>query len=92
MWGLILLAVIIVLGVVGTIAFDDRHWHAFDQAGDAAFERGNYDYAARMYNEALQVAQELDDTRLVDNTLQSLREVDAARARAAAARPPARTR
>ena len=33
LWALVVLAVIIVSGIVTTIAFDDRHWHAFDDAG-----------------------------------------------------------
>ncbi len=40
--------------------FDDRHWSAFQDAGDGAYSRGNYAYAQRMYNEALQEAERLD--------------------------------
>lgn len=93
LWALILLGIIVVLGVIGTVAFDDRHWQAFDRAGDVAFERGNYNYAERMYNEALQVAQDLDDDELVRTSLASLRQVQAAQeraAQAAAARAAAR--
>jgi hypothetical protein len=40
--------------------FDDRHWSAFQDAGDRAYGRGNYAYAQRMYHEALQEAERLD--------------------------------
>ena len=72
LWALVVLAVIIVSGIVTTIAFDDRHWHAFDDAGNVAYERGNYKYAARMYGEALQIAQDLEDARLVAASQQAL--------------------
>ena len=71
LWAIIALVVILGLGIVGTIAFDDRHWHAFDDAGDVAYERGNYKYAQRMYKEALQVARELEDRRLISTSLQA---------------------
>ena len=64
-----------------TIAFDDRHWHAFDDAGDVAYERGNYKYAARMYGEALQIARELEDAQLVTASLQALSRANAAHGR-----------
>ena len=67
LWTLGVIVGIVVFGIVATIAFDDRHWHAFDDAGDIAYERGNK-YAARMYGEALQIARELEDAQLV-NTL-----------------------
>ena len=40
--------------------FEDRHWSAFQEAGDRAYGRGNYAYAERMYTEALQEAERLD--------------------------------
>ena len=40
--------------------FQDRHWSAFQDAGDRAYGRGNYAYAQRMYHEALQEAERLD--------------------------------
>lgn len=72
---------IVVFGIVATIAFDDRHWHAFDDAGDIAYERGNYKYAARMYGEALQIARELEDAQLVNTSLQALSRANAAQGR-----------
>ncbi|MFP6646679.1 MAG: hypothetical protein VCF24_24425 [Candidatus Latescibacterota bacterium] len=81
LWALVVLAVIIVSGIVTTIAFDDRHWHAFDDAGNVAYERGNYKYAARMYGEALQIAQDLEDARLVAASQQALSRAYAAQER-----------
>ncbi len=88
---LIALAVIVVLGIISTIAFNDRHWHAFDQAGDDAFGRGNYKYAERMYNEALQVARELEDAKLERTTLRDLSRVYAAQGKSDEARATAQT-
>ena len=82
----IAVGVILVLGVFGAIAFDDRHWHAFDDAGDVAYERGNFDYAERMYGEALQVAHELEDAELLAASLQALSRTYAAQGRHAEAR------
>ena len=81
LWALVVLAIIIIFGIVATIAFDDRHWHAFDDAGNVAYERGNYKYAARMYGEALQIAQDLEDARLVAASQQALSRVYAAQER-----------
>ena len=81
LWALVVRAVIIVSGIVATIAFDDRHWHAFDDAGNVAYERGNYKYAARMYGEALQIAQDLEDARLVAASQQALSRAYAAQER-----------
>ena len=81
LWALVVLAVIIIFGIVATIAFDDRHWHAFDDAGNVAYERGNYEYAARMYGEALQFAQDLEDARLVAACQQALSRAYAAQER-----------
>jgi tetratricopeptide (TPR) repeat protein len=80
---LLALFAILLFGVIGTIAFDDRHWLAFDDAGDVAYERGNYDYAERMYKEALQVARELEDQRLIRASLEALSRAYAAQGRPA---------
>lgn len=90
LWTVIVLVVIVGLGVVGTIAFDDRHWHAFDNAGDVAFERGNYQYAERMYDEALQVARSLEDPKLITSSLQALSRTYTAQGRHADAHVAAR--
>jgi hypothetical protein len=81
LWALVVIAGIVAFGIVATIAFDDRHWHAFDDAGDIAYERGNYKYAARMYGEALQIARELEDAQLVTASLQALSRASAAQGR-----------
>lgn len=81
LWTLVVIAGIVAFGIVATIAFDDRHWHAFDDAGDVAYERGNYKYAARMYGEALQIAQELEDAQLVTASQQALSRANAAQGR-----------
>ncbi|HCL27246.1 MAG TPA: hypothetical protein DIC52_02275 [Candidatus Latescibacteria bacterium] len=72
LWTIVALVAILLFGIIGTIAFDDRHWRAFDDAGDVAFKRGNFDYAERMYKEALQVTQELEDQRLVRASQEAL--------------------
>jgi hypothetical protein len=38
--------------------FEERHWTEFSEAGTRALERGNYDWAEKMYTEALQYAQQ----------------------------------
>ena len=40
-------------------AFMTRHWEEFNAAGDRAFSRQNYQYAEKMYREALQRAEDL---------------------------------
>ena len=89
---LVVLGVIVVMGIIGTVAFDDHHWQAFDDAGRVAYERGNFDYAQRMYGEALQVAQELRDPDLIKASLLALSRVDAARRRGSDRRKAAPTR
>ena len=73
LWTLGVIVGIVVFGIVATIAFDD--------AGDIAYERGNYKYAARMYGEALQIARELEDAQLVNTSLQALSHANAAQGR-----------
>ena len=52
--------VVCVLLWLAYAGFQDRHWSAFQEAGDRAFGRGNYAYAQRMYGEALEEAERLD--------------------------------
>ena len=57
---LLLLLVVAALGLTFWwlySAFQQRHWNAFSQAGDRALERGNYEWAEKMYQQALQYAQ-----------------------------------
>ena len=55
--GLLLLCVFVWFGYAG---FNDRTYDAFSEAGDGAFGRRNFDYAERMYREALQEAERID--------------------------------
>lgn len=59
-WGFVALIVFVVCVWAGYAGFQDRHWRAFINAGDRAYARGNYGYALRVYNEALQQARDLD--------------------------------
>ena len=36
---------------------ENRYWHEYIDAGDRASERGKYEWANKMYNQALQYAQ-----------------------------------
>ena len=36
---------------------ENRYWHEYIDAGDRASKRGNYEWANKMYNQALQYAQ-----------------------------------
>mgnify|MGYP003986155411 CR=1 FL=1 len=83
---LIVIAVIVVLGIIGVISLDDRHWHAFDDAGQVAHDRGNYEYAARMHQEALQIANELRDDALIRSSQQALDRAYAAQERSTTTR------
>jgi hypothetical protein len=87
----VVIAFVLLLGVAlaGTLLFRDRHWHAFDDAGDAAYERGNHAYAERMYLQALQEAQELDDPSLEAASQRDLSRVYTALGRHAEARAAA---
>lgn len=55
--GLAVLCGVVWLGYAG---FQDRTYVAFTEAGDGAFERRNYDYAARMYKQSLEEAERID--------------------------------
>ncbi|MEE2657603.1 MAG: tetratricopeptide repeat protein [Candidatus Latescibacterota bacterium] len=53
----------VVFGLAGWLAYDyndSRHWRAFNDSGDSAYRRGNYNYAERMYIQALQEGIRLD--------------------------------
>ena len=53
------IAVVILVAIIGIMHFAnaDRSWQEYIGAGDRALERGNYDWAEKMYREALQYAQ-----------------------------------
>ena len=59
-WVAAIALVVCVLLWLAYAGFLDRHWSAFQDAGDRAFGRGNYAYAQRMYGEALEEAERLD--------------------------------
>lgn len=42
-------------------SFGERYWREFKAAGNRALERGNYEWAERMYREALKYAQNQRD-------------------------------
>lgn len=53
---MILIAILASLYIAG----EDRSWQEYIDAGDRALARGNYDWAEKMYGEALQYAQNKD--------------------------------
>ena len=69
------LAALLVIAIGGYLLFDDRHWHAFDEAGDGAFSRQNYAYAQSMYRKALLEAERLEDRQLMVATRADLQRV-----------------
>ncbi len=60
LWGVAIAIAMCLLLWLAYAGFQDRHWSAFQDAGDRAYGRGNYAYAQRMYDEALQEAERLD--------------------------------
>ncbi|MBT6144876.1 MAG: hypothetical protein HN712_13920 [Gemmatimonadetes bacterium] len=77
--------VLLILVVLGAFAFDDRHWHAFNDAGDGAYERHNFEYAENMYRKALTEARRLEDRHLIDGSLADLQRATHAQGRSAEA-------
>ena len=57
--GPLIIAVVILVAIIGIMHFAnaDRSWQEYIGAGDRALERGNYDWAEKMYREALQYAE-----------------------------------
>jgi hypothetical protein len=75
--------VAVVLAWVAFAASRDRFWEDTRAAGHRAYQRGNYDYAHRMYREALQQAEDLDPGgRRVLQSLLDMSRVYEARGRA----------
>ena len=74
------------------VAFEGRHWKEYREAGQRAFERGNYEWAEKMFKKALKEAEDLgvEDPR-VRQSLVDLIRVYKSQGRAAAA-DSARTR
>jgi hypothetical protein len=69
--------------VYAVVESRDRFWEDTRSAGHRAYQRGNYEYAQRMYHEALEQAEDLDPGgRLVVASLLDLGRVYEARGRA----------
>lgn len=61
-------------------ASDERSWQEYIEAGDRAYERGNYVWAEKMYREALQYAeQQGKDDPLVAKTWRQLNRLERTR-------------
>ena len=80
---LILVAVLgVLLAWVAYTESRDRFWENTRAAGHRAYQRGNFDYAQRMYHEALQQARDLaPEGRRVVQSLVDMSHVYAARGR-----------
>ena len=56
--------------------FEDRTWKEYRQAGQRAFDRGNFKYAEKMYRRALKEARDLGpQSPLIEQSLADLSEV-----------------
>ena len=72
----------VLLAWVAYTGSQDRFWDDTRAAGHRAYQRGNFDYAQRMYREALQQARELDpDGHRVIQSLVDMSRVYEARGR-----------
>ena len=60
--GPLAITVAILVAVLGSLYLsgENRSWQEYIDAGDRALKRGNYEWAEKMYNEALQYAQNKD--------------------------------
>ena len=82
--GPLVITVIILVAIITFLYFSgaDRSWQEYIDAGDRALGRGNYDWAEKMYREALQYAQHKGDKDpLVAQTRKYLKRLEKARAR-----------
>ncbi len=60
----------------------DRSWQEYIDAGDRALERGNYEWAEKMYGKAMQYAQNKDaKDPLVAKTRASLKRLEKVKSR-----------
>ncbi len=77
--GLFFVAIMLVL----FYAAENRSWQEYIDAGDRAYERGNYPWAEKMYREALQYAEQKGKKDpLVAKTWRHLKRLERARSRA----------
>ncbi|MFT5088913.1 MAG: hypothetical protein ACI8PG_003279 [Planctomycetota bacterium] len=82
---------IVIIGLVFAVLFavllttsDERSWQEYIEAGDRAYERGNYAWAEKMYREALQYAEQHGkDDPLVAKTWRHLNRLERTRSQAA---------
>jgi len=59
---------------------EDRFWQGYIDSGNQALERGNYEWANKMYNQALQHAQQQgDDNPLIAKTQAHIKRLDKVR-------------
>ena len=60
--GPLAITVALLVAILSSLYFsvEDRYWQEYIDAGDRALNRGNYEWAEKMYNEALQYAQNKD--------------------------------
>ena len=62
-------ALLVAILILMYCSSENRYWQEYIDAGDRASERGNYEWAKKMYNEALHYAQNKDaDDPLVAKT------------------------
>ena len=74
----------ITLFIVLSYTSEDRSWQEYIDAGDRAYERGNYAWAEKMYREALQYAEQHDaDGPMVRTTWRHLHRLEQVRSRPA---------
>jgi hypothetical protein len=73
-----------ILFAVLLTASEERSWQEYIDAGDRAYERGNYAWAEKMYREALQYAEQHGkDNPLVAKTWRHLNRLERTRSQAA---------
>ena len=53
-------ALLVAMLILMYFSSENRYWQEYIDAGDRASEHGNYEWAKKMYNEALQYAQNKD--------------------------------
>jgi len=60
--GPLAITVALLVAILSSLYFsvEDRYWQEYIDAGDCALNRGNYEWAEKMYNEVLQYAKNKD--------------------------------
>ena len=78
------LIIALMVAILGFLYFssEDRSWQEYIDAGDRALERGNYEWAKKMYGQAMQYAQNKDpDDPLVAKTQAYLKRLEKVKGR-----------